>query len=158
MGMKFLLLAFLLLLPTARAEIILETEGNCVDYNVSVMAEGIEDGCYDVKIDSAGGRVGKIYDPEKGWKSTFYYVEDGFCVKNGTCEKEFMLRAETYRDFSLVATLRSGSGKISSESCEVEQKCASLDLASLEYFFLFALVSVMLLVILLALYVKKTTL
>ena len=162
MGIKPLLflLLFLFFMPLAQAQsekITMDVKGSCVDYNVTLKAEGFENGCYDVKIDvkTAGvGRAGEIYDPMEGWKSSFYYIKDGFCVNKEKDRKDFMVRAKTYRDFSLVASLKMNSRTWASDYYDVKQKCPQQTKRP-EYFFLGALVAVLFLVAGLALYVKK---
>ena len=62
---------FLLVQTTAGQEVSLDISGDCQEYSVTLSASGLDNGCYDAKIDitSPSGRVGEIYDPQKGWKS-----------------------------------------------------------------------------------------
>ncbi len=162
MRLKIFLLIFFLIffMPLAQAQsekITMDVKGSCVDYNVTLKTEGFENGCYDVKIDVktlGTGRIGEIYDPMEGWKSSFYYIKDGFCVNGEKDRKDFMVRAKTYGDFSFVASLKMNSRTWTSDYYDVKQKCPQ-QTEKPGYFFLGALVAVLFLVAGLALYVKK---
>ncbi|MCK4635118.1 MAG: hypothetical protein KAT37_04550 [Candidatus Aenigmarchaeota archaeon] len=162
MGIKpfLFLLLFLFFIPLVQAQsekITMDVKGNCIDYEVTLKAEGFENGCYDVKIDvktAGGGRAGEIYDPMEGWKSSYYYIKDGFCVNKEKDQKDFIVRAKTYKDFSFVAILKMNSRSWTSDYYEIKQNCPQ-QTEKPEYFFLGALVAVLVLVAGLALYVKK---
>jgi|GEM_PF-4431431 len=158
MGLKilFFVSAFLLLIPVALAqELTLEVNGSCIDYNVKLIAEDFEKGCYDVKIDvkTPEGRVGEIYDPNEGWKSSYYYIKDGFCNQE-SYYKNFELKVGTKKDFSFVASLKSSSRVWTSDYYEVKQNCPKESLEP-ENFFLAVLIVVLILLAGITFYVKK---
>lgn len=98
--MKYLLIffIFLFLIPSALAQTVsLDVEGKCREFNVTVTLSSFEDACYDIKIDvtTSDGRVGEIFDPRQGWKSSFYYINEDLCVENNESSKTYVLRADT---------------------------------------------------------------
>ena len=116
MGVKILsfLILFLLAMPVASAQEmkIIYVQGKCIDYNIKIEAEGLERGCYDLKIDSPDGRVGEVYDPDGGWKSSYYYLKNGYCTGK---ENVFRFRAKTREDFEIGAKIRDRSQTITTE-------------------------------------------
>ena len=91
---------FLLVQTTAGQEVSLDISGDCQEYSVTLSASGLDNGCYDAKIDitSPSGRVGEMYDPQKGWKSSFFYVEGDLCIQDGpneTATKTYQMKAKT---------------------------------------------------------------
>lgn len=159
MGLKVIFLfVFLAATPciALAQELTMDVEGSCIYYNVRVNAEGFERGCYDVKIDakSPAGRIGEVYDPREGWKSSFYYIKDGFCITGERTYKDFKFMAKTHNDFSFVANLKMGSRTWNSEYYDVKQNCPQQTEIP-EYFLLGALVAVLVMLAGLALYVKK---
>lgn len=159
MRLKIFLPIFFLILflpPVQAQELTMDVEGSCIYYNVRIKAEGFERGCYDVKIDakSPAGRIGEVYDPREGWKSSFYYIKDGFCITGERTYKDFKFMAKTHNDFSFVAGLKMGSRTWISEYYDVKQNCPQQTEIP-EYFFLGALLAVMIMLAGLVLYVKK---
>lgn len=72
----------------------------CKTYYVELNIFSSDISCYDVKIDITtpeGGRIGEIFDPREGWKSSYYYVDDDFCIKNNESNEThtYKLRADT---------------------------------------------------------------
>lgn len=93
-------LAFLFFLPPVLSEeASMLVVGTCREYNATVSLEGFEAGCYDVKVDvtTPAGRVGRIFDPREGWKSSFFYVRGDLCVEDAAqnVSKTYRLSAET---------------------------------------------------------------
>jgi hypothetical protein len=138
----------LLVLPLAAAgaaeDFSLEISGSCRDYNVTIALEGFGAGCYDVKVDvtTAAGRVGRIFDPREGWKSSFFYVADDFCIEapeapeNATegaasdetskATRTYMLKADTPAEvLNFRGSLRHGSMTWETGYYEVVQDCPS---------------------------------
>ena len=88
----------LFLIPSVLSESVsLDIVGVCREYNVTVNLEDFESACYDVKVDvtTAVGRIGRIYDPKEGWKSSFFYLDEGICVENGNASGVFRVMADT---------------------------------------------------------------
>lgn len=130
---KYILLFILITSPvfyntSVKAENIeLEIEGNCTNYNATVIARGFKQGCYDTKVDvtSPQGRVGFTYNPRKGWKSSFYYIEDYLCFDpNQTKErKEVKIKVNTKRNISFKGKLRKNQETWESDYYDIEQNC-----------------------------------
>jgi len=59
----------------------MDISGQCRNYDVTLIVNDLEEGCYDLKIDMTcpEGR-GEIYDPREGWKSSYYYIDEAFCI------------------------------------------------------------------------------
>ena len=146
-----LLLILSVPLVLAQSEkIVIEIEGTCINYNVTVSSDSLETGCYDVKINvrSPDGRIGEIYDPVEGWKSSFYYIKNGICSR----EKVFRLRVKSQKDFAVSAILKRGSRTWESDEIAVKQKCP--EGMKPPEFFLWVLIVVLVLVAGISLYVK----
>ncbi len=112
-------------------QVSLEVEGSCRDYAATVTAEGFDRGCYDVKVDVSlhGERVGEILDSGR-WKSSFFYIENGFCVEieNKTTSAAYQLKADTnQREIIFEGSLRNGTKTWDSEEIAVEQNCPRQD-------------------------------
>ncbi len=123
-----MLIAFLLfVLPVHAQNISLDIQGNCIEYNVTLVAAGLEEGCYDVKIDVTTQRGrGEIFDPRQGWKSSFYYINEILCLENTTeTSRTFQLRAPLGDEVNFMAKLKSVSGTWESSYYTVEEKCPS---------------------------------
>ena len=108
------LLSLLFIIPTSLGqEVSLDIEGECREFNVTVFLNDFGAGCYDIKIDvtTPAGRVGRIFDPREGWKSSIYYVNEGFCIEEGQNEsKIFQVFADTsYNELSFKGSVRHGS-------------------------------------------------
>lgn len=159
MKLVFVFAFLLALLPLAQAQqIALLTDGTCVDHNVTIRLNDFEDGLYDVKIDalnSDGKRVGEIYDPLKGWKSSYFYVTDAMRVEGEDNYGNFRIRAETRGDFTVVISAKSGSTVWTSDPHTVKQDCPDTEMAEPPFFFLGVMVGVLFLVAAVALYTKR---
>ena len=112
--MRLLPLIMLVLVPLASAQSVsLDVQGSCREFNVTVTLADFGEGCHDVKIDvtTPAGRVGRIYDPRSGWKSSIYYVNEGFCVSDGeNASRIFHVFADTsYNELSFKGSVRHGS-------------------------------------------------
>lgn len=173
------LILFSVLIPSATAEnITLDIRGECREYNVTLTAEGFESACYDAKIDmtTSAGRVGRIYDPREGWKSSFFYVEDDFCIEESTANQtnlttETNLTSKTSKTYKLKAdtssptiyfraSLRHASSKWDSSFIEFGQSCPeqpSGPSLPMEYFFLAVLVVILIILAGIALHKKFTS-
>lgn len=164
MGLKLaFIFAFLLVffpaLPVVQAQqIALLTEGTCVEYNVTIRLDDFEDGRYDVKIDAFnrdGRRVGEIYDPLKGWKSSYFYVTEAVLVDGENNYGNFQIRVDTHDDFTIVISAKSQSKTWTSDPYEVVQNCPETEMAQPPLFFLGLMMVVLLLVVAVTLYTKK---
>ncbi|MFH1445249.1 MAG: hypothetical protein ABIF08_02080 [Nanoarchaeota archaeon] len=168
MGVRYLIsvIVLFLIIPVVSAEtnVVPYIEGNCMDYNVSATAladEGrvsqLEEGCYDIKVDitTPNGRVGEIYDPKEGWKSSYYYVNE-ICISAGD-EITVQTRASQDPVLNFKVTLKSGSSQWESKYQEVVQDCPSawFDETPIEYFLLPVLLSAVIMFAVIVLYVKK---
>lgn len=150
-----LVLPVLLLFPLApiKQPIELNIEGSCRDFNVSV--ENLYPGCYDLKVDitNLNGRVGEIFDPRVGWKSSFFYVKE-LCIEGESIKLQ--TRAYTNdRILNFKAFFRSGSTEWESEYYEIIQDCpGGLEEENMEMFFVPVLIAIMIILVGIVLYVK----
>lgn len=128
----FSIIIFILPQSAISQNLTMNIQGECMDYNVTVFLEGFGTGCYDVKIDATtpAGRVGEIYDPREGWKSSFYYVNEGLCIQedpsqsNLTHNKTFLLRIlSSSPQVSFKGTVRHGSVTWGTGYQDVVQDC-----------------------------------
>jgi len=105
-----LFLAFPVMAIEPPPTIWLGIEGTCHEFNVTVSVDMFDYGCYDVKVDVFSpqeGRVGEIYDPVQGWKSSMYYIYDGLCIDAETSNGTFKVRADTdAEELNFMARLR----------------------------------------------------
>lgn len=113
-------LLLLLMLPGGlAADLPLAVEGRCREFTAFVPA----DRCGDVKVDvtTADGRVGQVYDPRGGWKSSVYFVQE-VCPQAG--QLEVRVRTETREPHLFFrASLREGEKMVTSDFVTVEQQC-----------------------------------
>ena len=145
-----------LFLPCVLAQdITLEIEGSCADYNVTVIATGFEESCYDLKIDitTIEGRVGEIFDPWQGWKSSYFYIKEGFCVgtEDEIRSESYKVRTDSKEKLNFLAKLKHDSKVWDTTYYEVEQDCLKADDDSL---FLVSLIVILILSSLIMFYVK----
>lgn len=151
--MKLLIAAIVslvLLTATAAAQnVSMDISGTCLDYDVTVYMEDFAPECYDVKIDvtNTAGRVGEIFDPREGWKSTMYYVDEDFCVSGGQLQgTTYKVRVDTNeKDLSFKASVRHRNKVVSSEYYDFEQDC--LVIQESNYFWLIVVVVALVLVL-----------
>ena len=113
---RLALLLALLFVPLASAQQInLDINGVCREFNVTGIYTNLEKGCYDVKIDvtTKDGRVGEIFDPRLGWKSSFYYINENFCTEaNLVNVHKYRMKADTdYGLLNFIVTLRNSTGE-----------------------------------------------
>jgi hypothetical protein len=121
-------LGLLVLLPVVGGEgLSLDIQGECKEYNVTLFLLGFMEGCYDVKIDvtTPAGRVGEIFDPREGWKSSFFYVKGDFCIEElGITNRTYKLRIVSNSGvLNFAASARSGSRSWSTGYYPVTQDC-----------------------------------
>ncbi|MBU0899053.1 MAG: hypothetical protein KKB03_00405 [Nanoarchaeota archaeon] len=151
LGLIFLIVP----LVSAQSDLLLDIEGDCVYYNVTV--SDLEEACYNIKIDvtNENGRVGEVYDPREGWKSSYYYVNE-VCVASGG-EIKVHVRASEDSILNFRGTLKSGSSEWQSEYYEIVQNCpkTSAENYPIEYFLLPVLLSTVVVFAVIVLYVKK---
>ncbi|MFH1977884.1 MAG: hypothetical protein ABIJ92_00995 [Candidatus Aenigmatarchaeota archaeon] len=127
-----ILIVSLLILPSVNAHIeqLSSTiEGDCREYNVTVVPHGFTENCYDVKIDvtSTRGRVGEIFDSREGWKSSFFYVSNDLCISDSEVfEKTYQVRADDSEILNFKTTIRFGEKLWSTEYYEITQGCPEL--------------------------------
>jgi len=109
--------------------ITMSIQGICEDFNVTIYASGFESGYYDVKVDvfhPTQGRVGRIYDPTEGWKSSIYYVDMALQIFDNTTNASgvFEINAETRLDeLNFQVKLRKASETWESEYFMFLQDC-----------------------------------
>lgn len=143
----------LLVLPVAIAEPVdLEIEGRCRHYNVTI--KNLSPGCYDVKIDitNQNGRVGEIFDPKVGWKSSFFYAKE-ICTENEITVETRVLTGDRILYFK--GFLKSGSMEWESKYYTITQSCPVKKFVMDDFMFLsIVLVVILLLLIGVVLYVK----
>jgi len=133
----------------------LEIQGQCMGYNVTVKTQGLGEGCYDVKIDvtTPAGRVGEIFDPRQGWKSSFFFVNEGLCI-GGQNTSTFQVRAGTTQDLNFAGSLRFGSKTWDTGFYEIKQNCPITAGQDYQAFWIAALLAILVLVAGITLYVK----
>ncbi len=94
-----------------------ETEGNCTDFTVTVIAANLTEGCWDVKLDVPGQ-----IETEDGWKSTFYYKSQALCYPD-TNSVTVNLQLESRNPVArCTAKLRLDS-KVIEKDFEIQQSC-----------------------------------
>jgi len=125
-------------------------DGECKYFNVSILVPGFTgEFCYDVKIDlfDNGKRVGEIYDLNEGWKSSYYYIENALCQRNGT----FMVRADSQHNLTAIIKLKK-PGETTALQAEIKivQNCRVND----ERVFLVALATILVFLWAITMYVK----
>ena len=88
------------------------------------MKSGFLDFSSGIPVTSENGRVGRIYDPKEGWKSSFFYVREGVCVEDGNGSRIFRVRADTNSPvINFRGSVRTDSKTWDSESFERVQDC-----------------------------------
>jgi len=105
----------------------IQAQGNCRDFSITVTAEGITEGCWDVKLDVPG----QIKDKNGNWKSTFFYVDRVICAPETGAVLDVRLEG-TQSSVEGTAKLRQGS-KIVEMPFTIVQACPEPP-ASLEGF------------------------
>ncbi len=146
---SFALFSLLLSFPVLSQEVSMEIEGECREYNVTIVLENFEPACYDVKVDvtTPAGRVGRIFDPREGWKSSFFYVNEGICVdgENTTVNGTYSIRAETSSPLlNFRSSIRHASRRWETGFVEFGQDCPASSPVNLpeQQFFLAVLMAV----------------
>jgi len=132
----------------------LEIQGSCVNYTATVV--NLSAGCYDIKVDatSVNGRIGEIFDPREGWKSSFFFVNN-ICIEGGNVK--FLLRTSEDETLNFRATVKSNatSSEMQSSYVAVEQHCPVKQPEPIEYFLIVVLLSIVIVFAGIVLYVKK---
>ncbi len=155
----FLLFMFVFSSVALAQNIKLDIDGSCKEYNVTLTASDISAGCYDAKIDmtTPSGRIGRIFDPREGWKSSIYFVNEALCVNTTEANRTFQLVTEsTYENVNFAAKLRFGSNTWQSSYYEIKQDCPGSPEGNLYLFF--AVSAIVALVLLLLVILNSTTL
>jgi len=137
--------------------ITLDIQGTCREFNVTVSVDTFNYGCYDVKIDvtTPAGRVGQIYDPMQGWKSSIYYVTDGLCLSADVSNETFQIYADTdYEQLFFLCKLRQSSSTWESEYFNVTQDCPAAAGGSIEILILVSSLVILILLIGVTMYFK----
>lgn len=157
-----LILTFLLLTPlTVAQDLDFRVEGTCQNYNVTVLATDFTPGIYDVKVDvhSQGQRVGEIYDPAEGWKSTIYYLDGALQVEqnNNSPQRNVTVEitAQTRNNITMYARLRRNDKTWTSQEKTITQNCPEPEPISPAKFFLAALAAVLLILVGVTVYKKN---
>jgi hypothetical protein len=153
----FLLVLCVLVLNTffvkaVSQNISMSIQGKCKEYEVTLVLENFEIACYDVKIDvtTPAGRVGEIYDPRQGWKSSFFYIREDFCVEvaNETLNKTYHVRANTISPKLYFAGLvRHGSSTWETGFQEVTQECPEIPKGQIDPIFWLVVLVVMVVIL-----------
>ena len=158
MGLKKILpiILFFVLLPLVSAqEMAVGVYGTCHDFNVRISTRNFEPGCYDVKIDvdTPSGK-GEVYDPNKGWKSSYYYINGDYCVE-GNATKTYKIRTNSDEDFKVLVKLRLNTTTLISDYYNIHQNCPGEKEMPPEYFFLVVLLTILIILIGVVVYVKN---
>lgn len=75
----FLILLLMPLQASAQEITGVDAVGTCTDFEVTVTAANLTDGCWDVKLDIPGRIDMSDGAGEGDWKSTFYYKDQAMC-------------------------------------------------------------------------------
>lgn len=148
----FLPLLFLMIISNlvSAQNISLAITGECHNFNVTLSETGLEEGCYDVKIEALSpGGSSEIFDPREGWKSSFYYIDKGYCLGRET----YRIRTNSNEDLNIKVKLRKDSKTWSSDYYRLKQNCPQ-EQERPEYFFLIVLLSILIILIGITAYVK----
>ncbi|MBN1896144.1 MAG: hypothetical protein JW789_00265 [Candidatus Aenigmarchaeota archaeon] len=119
------LMAFLMIALPMQAmgqEIIaVEAEGSCRDFDVTVTAANLTEGCWDVKLDIPG-QINTGSESNEDWSSTFYYKDKAICYPE-TDEVTLQLKLDS-RDTTVMGTakLRFDS-RIIEKDFSIQQSC-----------------------------------
>jgi len=157
MGLRRILpiVLFLVLLPLVSAQdMSVGVYGNCHEFDVRISTRGFEPGCYDVKIDvdTPSGK-GEVYNPESGWKSSYYYINGDYCVQENT-SKTYKIRTDSDEDFKILVKLRLNTTTLFSDYYNIHQNCPGEKEMPPEYFFLVVLLTILIILIGVVVYVK----
>ncbi|MFB6088464.1 MAG: hypothetical protein ABEK36_01655 [Candidatus Aenigmatarchaeota archaeon] len=132
-------------------------EGYCKDYNITVLTNNFVRGTYDVKLNVRSGddsrSSGMVYRPGKGWKSSFYYMEDVLEIDNTGENKTFKVKTNNEEDFVLVGKIRNGSKTWKSKEYSIKQYCSNEGLNRI-YLVLILLISILVIQLGVIAYVK----
>ncbi len=141
--------------------IMLDINGICKEFNVTVTVDMFDYGYYDVKIDVTNpelGRVGEIYDPVQGWKSSNYYISDGLHVTEDVNSATFHVRANTDEEqLNFLCRLRETTSPWKtwdSEYYNINQSCTTFSGWGNELTLLLSLLVVLILLAGITLYLK----
>jgi len=138
--------------------IFLDIQGECREFNVTVSVDMFDYGLYDVKIDVFNpelGRVGEIFDPVQGWKSSVYYINDDLEINEYKNSNVFLVRANTYaEELNFICRLRSGNDVWDSEYYNITQSCDNLPYPSNEIILLVSSLVILVLLIGITVYMK----
>ena len=148
----------ILLLPLFLSSVVvaekldMDIQGTCKEFDITLIASGFEEGCYDVKIDvtSPMGR-GEIYDEREGWKSTYYFINEALCI-DGDGNETFQIRSRTSDNLNVLAKIRLDNDIWESRYREIDQTCVRQE--DMFIAFLIAMVVVLIHFLLIACYVK----
>lgn len=122
----FLALSLLLMPSVISESLSLEIGGKCGEYNVTIDILGFVPACYDVKVDvtTSEGRVGEIFDPREGWKSSFFYIKEGICLHSENDSRTYTLRTgDTEEVLNFRGYLRNDSKTWETGFYEIRQDC-----------------------------------
>lgn len=112
-------LLFLMMIPIfAKSQEItgVSAAGTCMDFVVSVSAEGLGESCWDVKLDLPG----KVNDGGS-WRSSFYFMEKAICWPDE--KAEIVIRIDSIEPvIEATAKLRQGS-RIIERDFTISQTC-----------------------------------
>jgi len=156
--MKFKILPiilFFVFVPLVSAqEMAIGVFGNCHDFTVKISTQNFEPGCYDVKIDinSPTGK-GEVYNTEKGWQSSYYYIKGDYCTQGNT-SKSYKIRVNTDNDFKFLVKLKLNTTTLISDYYNVHQNCPGEKEIKPEYFFLVVVSSILIILSGVVVYVK----
>lgn len=140
-------------------DITLSFEGNCREYNVTLVAENFEKGRYDVKvgiISEGGGRSsGRVYDPKQGWKSSYYYVDEVLRTENGSESVTLKVQTDTAENVTMVGKLRKDGRTWKSGEYKISQDCPEPEQMTRPLFLLIVLIAVLVLLVGVTYYRKR---
>ena len=148
----FLPLFFLIIISNivSAQNISFAIDGECHEFNISLSSSGLEEGCYDIKIEALSpSGDSETYNPREGWKSSFFYIEKGYC---GGVE-HYKVRTTSNDDLEFRVKLRKNSTILSSDYYKLKQNCPK-NYQNPEQFFLVVFLSILLILIGITAYVK----
>ena len=155
--MKWVILFAFLLIPTVSAQIvatdpIMNVFGECREYNVTITYYSSK--CYDVKIDTKNlnGENMEILTPQ-GWKSTFFYITDGFCADEKHSQS-YKIRTDNSPVIKFQGKLRLDETIIFTSENEITQNCPEPTYPDNRAFWLISAIVILIILAVIVIYVR----
>ncbi|MFB6076097.1 MAG: hypothetical protein ABEK17_03045, partial [Candidatus Aenigmatarchaeota archaeon] len=119
----FILISISITLPAQAQDILIDHEGECGNFSISVNTSGFRKGKYDLKLEKIKpDEPLYVYYPSEGWKSAFFYL-DNYIEIDSNESKNVEVKINSTKDIVLKGKLRNGSKKWESAIYNIEQYC-----------------------------------